>query len=122
MSGNPRAKQFVNVNIPLSIEMREMLYARSKTMGAIRPSITVGAELSIQALLANNRPFPVQRPPRHGLRTSMSIEKSLFAGVKALADKIDMRVSDVIYSMLLAEAGPAPRTVYLDQHMQAHAA
>lgn len=123
MSGNPRAKQYVNVNIPLPAEMRDKLYARSLSDGkAVRPSITEGVEMSIQNVLSANRPFNLQRPPRYTVRTSLSIEKSLAARLKALADNLDTKMSDVVYSMLVEEAAPAPRTVYLDGYPTAHAA
>jgi hypothetical protein len=123
MSGNPRAKQFVNVNVPLPAEMRARLYARSVSQGtAKRPSITEGAELSIQAVLAENRAIYIQRPPRHTGRTNLSLDKSLLTGVKGLADRLEVKISDVVYSLLLAEAGSAPRTVFLEEHTQAQAA
>jgi hypothetical protein len=123
MSGNQRTKQFVNVTVPLPAEMRDKLYARSLSDGkAARPSITEGAELSIRTLLSANRPFNLQRPPRQAERTNLSIEKTLAVRIKDLASKLDMNVSEVIYSMLLEESGPPPRTVYFDGFQTAHAA
>jgi hypothetical protein len=103
--------------------MRARLYARSVSQGtAKRPSITEGAELSIQAVLAENRAIYIQRPPRHTGRTNLSLDKSLLTGVKGLADRLEVKISDVVYSLLLAEAGSAPRTVFLEEHTQAQAA
>lgn len=123
MSGNPRGKQYVNVKVPLSVDMRDGLFARSKRDGtAPRSSVTEGVEMSIQNVLSSNRAFNLQRRPRNAFSTTLSIEKSLAARLKDLAVKLDTDLGDVVYSMLVEEAALPPRTVSLDGFLTAHAA
>lgn len=97
MDASSSAKNYVNVNVPLSTEGRRAL--RSRHDG----SLTSIVERQVREELSKGHPI-VQRAPRKTPRVCLSLDADPVERLKHLSKEMDANLTDVVFSLMRGSA------------------